>query len=276
MRVAITGGSGTIGRAVIERGVAEGHGFVNVDIAPPPAGTAAEHVPFVCASATDYDALEKAMRGCDALIHLAAIAGPRRNRDHTVHNDNVAGSYNALRLAAELGIARVCQASSVNAIGHAFSRSGRYDYFPVDERHPTYNEDPYSLSKWICEQQADSIARRYSGMSIASLRFHWVTQDRSVAAREYRANPKAAVSHLVGYTLQSAAVRACLLSISTELRGHEVLFVVAPDTASDTPTVELARTYHPDVAVRGDLSGRRSFFDSSKAQRLLGWIHDAQ
>ena len=66
------------------------------------------------------------------------------------------------------------------------------------------------------------------------------------------------------------------VATADRLRGHEVLFVVAPDTASDTPTVELARTYHPDVAVRGDLSGRRSFFDSSKAQRLLGWIHDAK
>ena len=41
-------------------------------------------------------------------------------------------------------------------------------------------------------------------------------------------------------------------------------------------TVALARTYHPDVAVRGDLSGRRRFFDSSKAHGGVGWSQDAQ
>ena len=29
-----------------------------------------------------------------------------------------------------------------------------------------------------------------------------------------------------------------------------------------------------NLPVRGDLSGTRSFFDSSKAERLLGWNHD--
>ena len=35
-------------------------------------------------------------------------------------------------------------------------------------------------------------------------------------------------------------------------------------------SLELARQYYPDVPIRGDLSGHRSFFDSSKAERLLG------
>jgi nucleoside-diphosphate-sugar epimerase len=34
-----------------------------------------------------------------------------------IHNVNVASSYNALHIAAELGITRVVQASSVNVIG---------------------------------------------------------------------------------------------------------------------------------------------------------------
>ena len=35
--------------------------------------------------------------------------------------------------------------SSINAIGGRFSRSPRYDYFPLDEQHPAYVEDPYSV-----------------------------------------------------------------------------------------------------------------------------------
>jgi UDP-glucose 4-epimerase len=274
MLIAITGGSGTLGRAVIEHGLALGHDFVNVDVREPPANSAAASVPLVLADTSDYEALGKAIQGCSALIHLAAITGPDPASDHRVHNANVAGSYNALRLAVASGIRRVCQASSANAIGLAYSRRARYDYFPIDEQHPTYNEDPYSLSKWICEQQADSIARRYPEMSIASLRFHWVVSGCDVARREYIATPGAGRSHLFGYTLDSAAAKACLNSVAADFAGHQVMFVVAPQTASDTRTLELARRIDRSAEIRGDLSGHRSFFDSSKAERLLGPTHD--
>jgi len=274
VRIVITGGSGTIGQAVIARGVADGHSFVSIDVSAP-RHVAAPGETFVRADvATDYKTVQDAVRDCDALIHLAAIAGRGRNPEHVAHNINVAASYNMLSVAAECGIRRVCQASSVNAIGLAFSRSPRFDYFPIDEQHPTYNEDAYSLSKWLCEQQADSIARRYAQMSIASLRFSGVCYARAVAEREYLANPKAARSELVAYTLLSAAVDACLLSLTADFRGHEIMFAVAPDTASDTPTLELARAFHPNVPIRGHLGGHRSFFDSSKATRILGWTHE--
>jgi UDP-glucose 4-epimerase len=206
---------------------------------------------------------------------MAAIASPGHQPDHVVHNNNVVGSYNALRAAAELGITRVCQASSVNATGAVYSRWPRYDYFPLDERHPTYNEDPYSLSKWICELQAESIARRYESMSIASMRFHWVVPDRAAAAqRDARAN-KFLAKQLWGYTRFDSAAEACLKSLTAGFQGAEAFYVIAPDTMTDTPSLELAHEYWPDVPVRGDLSGRRGFFDCSKAERLLGWTHPA-
>jgi nucleoside-diphosphate-sugar epimerase len=79
--------------------------------------------------------------------------------------------------------------SSVNALGLAYAQERRFDYFPVDELHPTYCDEGYSLSKWICEQQADSLTRRFAGLSIASLRFHWVVADRvqATAARRWQA-----------------------------------------------------------------------------------------
>ena len=57
--------------------------------------------------------------------------------NHVVFNENSAGNYNALSAAATVGIKRVCLASSINAIGGVFSRQPRYDYFPLDEQHPT-------------------------------------------------------------------------------------------------------------------------------------------
>ena len=56
---------------------------------------------------------------------------------------------------------------------------------------------------------------------------------------------------------------------------HEVFYIVAPDTTIGTPTLELAKKFYPNAEIRGDLSGNRSFFSSAKAERMLGWTHEA-
>lgn len=272
MRIAITGGGGQVGRAVTALALAEGHSVVSIDRAPPP-DRAPPGIAFVQADTTAYAEIARALRGCDALVHLAAITSPRHHPDHEVHNANVASSYNALRAAAEVGIARVCQASSINAIGGVFSRQPRYDYFPLDERHPCYAEDPYGLSKWICEQQADAIARCHAGIRIASLRLHWVAPDQAAMVRSVAELSDLHIKQLWGYTRLSASARACLLALTASFSGHEVLYVVAPRTLADLPSLELRQRHYPDVPLRGDLSGHRGFFDCSKAERLLGWQH---
>ena len=271
MRIALTGGSGRIGRAVTAEALTEGHEIVNIDLKP--AELPGRETSFIQADISNYDALVGAFRGCDALIHMAAIPAPTGFLDHVVHNTNVVGSYNALRAAAEVGIRRICQASSVNAIGLSFSRQPRFDYFPLDENHPCYAEEPYSLSKWICEQQADAFARRHEDAVIASLRFHLVVPERADAAKLYGFVEERVAKHLWAYTLADAAARACLLSLEAPFSGHEVFYIVAPDTVMDVPTLELAARFHAHVPIRGDLGGHRSFFDSSKAERMLGWRH---
>jgi UDP-glucose 4-epimerase len=275
MKVAVTGANGRIGRDVVERAHSDGHDIVAIDRWSP--GRDIDRQPgirLVSADATDYDALRGALTGCDALIHLAAITGPGHHPDHVVHDQNVLGSYHALRAAVDVGIGRICQASSVNAIGGRFSRTAHYDYFPVDERHPTYAEDPYSLSKWCCEQQADSIARRFDGLTISSLRLHGVVTDRSEAAAWNRTMSAEVVRQLWGYTTRDAAARACLAAIAADFRGHETMYIVAPDTMSDVPSLELHARHYRGVPVRGDLAGHRAFFDGRKATDLLDWTHD--
>lgn len=271
MKIALTGGSGGVGRAIIDEALRQGHTIVGIDrvaLESTPPGVEA-----VIADICDYDALAATMAGCDALIHMAAIPSPFRDPDHIVHNNNVVGSYNALRAAAEHGIKRVCQASSVNAIGLSYSRTPRFDYFPIDEAHPNHSEDAYSLSKWICEQQADALVRRYEDMRIASLRLHWVVAERAIAQAGGQSG--AMQRELWGYVRFDAVARAALLSLEPRFAGHEVFYIVAPETCSDTPSHELAARYYPDVPIRGDLGGHRSFFDTTKAQTILGWTHDA-
>lgn len=271
MKIAVTGASGRIGSAVVTLAVQRGHEVVAIDRR---AATAAAPVGTIDVDVRDFDALLEAVRGCDALVHLAAITGPGRLPDHVVHNTNVVGSYNALRAAGEAEIARVCQASSVNAVGGRFSRVARYDYLPLDEDHPTHAEDAYSLSKWICEQQADAMARRYEGMSVASLRFHGVVPNRATTAAWVQWPQGIIERQLWGYTLLEAAARACLQGVETDLGGHEAFYIVAPATMVDTPSMELRSEHYRDVPLRHDLIGTEGFFDCGKAKRLLGWTHD--
>jgi nucleoside-diphosphate-sugar epimerase len=273
MRIALTGGSGRIGQAIAAQALAGGHHVVSIDRAMPPDAQRRTNLTFVQADVADFDRLVQAFAGCDALIHMAAIPMPGNHPDHIVHNNNVVGSYNALRAAVEQGIMRICQASSVNAIGLSWSRAPRFDYFPIDEQHATYVEEPYSLSKWICEQQGDSFARRYEGIRIASLRFHWVVPDRATAASKTGIASREVSKHLWAYTLYDAAARASLMSLEAKFEGHEAFYIVAPDTDIDVPSLALAMRFFPDVPVRGDLSGYRSFFNCAKAERLLGWKH---
>ena len=274
MKIALTGASGRVGRGIAALALTQGHTIVGIDRVPKHEELS-DAMEFIQAEMDDYDGLVAAFAGCDALIHMAAIPSPGRHPDHVVHNNNVVGSYNALRAAAENGIMRICQASSVNAIGHAYSRHPRYDFFPIDETHANYSEDPYSLSKWICEQQADSFARRYEGMTIASMRFHYVVPERAMAAIIYPADGPNVDKHLWAWTNLNASADACLRSLNGTFTGHEAFYIVSPTTTVEVPSLDLAARYFPNVPITGDFSGLRSFFSSAKAERLLGWDHDA-
>jgi UDP-glucose 4-epimerase len=70
MKVLVTGGSGFIGSHVVDVLAARGHEPVIFDRVRSPYGS----FPTVLGDATDCGALEAAMAGCDAIVHLAAMA----------------------------------------------------------------------------------------------------------------------------------------------------------------------------------------------------------
>lgn len=273
MHIAVTGGSGELGRTLVPYLVEQGHSVRSIDRTLPPGVMGGPNLRYWAADTRDYGEFVGSLRDCDALVHLAAIRSPLTHPDAVVYNENTVGSYNALSAAALHGIKRVCLASSVNAVGGPFSRKAHYDYFPLDEAHPTYSEDPYSLSKWVLEQQADSFARRYEDMSIASMRFHWLVEswDR---AREWTPHMgDAAMKHLWAYTLLSEAARACLLALTADFKGHEAFYIVAPHTAIAEPTLAAVAQYYPDTELRGEFPGHTGLYSCAKAERMLGWKH---
>ena len=273
MRIAVTGCNGRLGRYVVEAASRAGHTVVGVDLVGRSGPTGGPLERFYAVDITRYGPFLAALDGCEALVHLAAHPSPRSAPAHIVHNDNVSGSYNALRVAVDLGINRVCLASSVNAVGGAFSIHPRYDYFPLDEDHPGYAEDPYSLSKWSAELQADSVVRTRPAMTVSSLRLHALTSDRAQAVVASPGRSEQALRELWGYTEYTAAAAACLLSVNASFYGHERFYVVAPRTVAAEDSASLAARHYPETALRRRLNDHDGFFDCSKAERILGWRH---
>ncbi|HEV2576639.1 MAG TPA: hopanoid-associated sugar epimerase [Acidobacteriaceae bacterium] len=97
-----------------------------------------------------------ALRGCDALIHVAADYRLWVPDPAEMYKANVDGTRELLKLAREAGVRRVVYTSSVATMGF------RKDASVVDEETPVSEADMighYKRSKWMAEQEAIAAAR---------------------------------------------------------------------------------------------------------------------
>lgn len=269
MKIAVTGASGMVGTSVTQRLVAFGHEVRAIDLRQPAAEPGGE---FVESDLTSYEQTLDALAGAEAVVNLAGLNGPIPAPEWVAHNTNVLISYNVLHAAAELGIPRVVQSSSVNAIGLAWSREPQFDYFPIDLDHRTRNEDGYSLSKLIQEVQADSLTRRYDGLSVVSLRLHAVLTGPEQAQMALDLlGQDWAVHGLFGYCTHDSVADAIQRACEAPITGHEVLWVVEPETFVTQGSRDLAERFYPDVPIVAPMEGRSSFFDTTRTRDVLGW-----
>jgi dTDP-glucose 4,6-dehydratase len=95
--------------------------------------------------------VKEAMRGCDAVMHLAAlIAIPfSYNSPDTYVDTNVKGTLNVLQAARELGVKRIIHTSTSEVYGTA-------RFVPITEEHPLQGQSPYSATKIAADQLAFS------------------------------------------------------------------------------------------------------------------------
>lgn len=185
MKVLVTGGIGVVGKSVLERLVQNGF---EVRVVDRKAEFEMEGIDYQVADITNFDQLREQMRGCEAVVHLAAIANPMFVPPHELFHVNVQGTYNVYEAAAEEGIKRIVQASSINAFGCFWGNRDIFpDYFPIDEAHPTGTTDVYSFSKEVVEDIGEYYWRR-KGITSISLRFPGVWSRTRISSEDDKAH----------------------------------------------------------------------------------------
>jgi UDP-glucose 4-epimerase len=263
--ILVTGGSGHLGSAIMRAlGAARPIAF---DLKKPRGETE-----FIAGSVLSLSDLEGAMKGVDALVHVAAIPNPRDRPADIVFDTNVRGTWNTFHAAARAGIKKAVLISSECATGLCYQK-GEFppDYLPIDEAYPLRPGEVYGLSKQAAEAVAASFAR--SGMDVAVLRPLFILFPHHYGEIAGRAD----LWHrdLWGWVEPddvAAAVRLALAKVS----GFEIFFIGAPNTLAPEPTLELVmRRFGKTIEIRRPELYRdnphAALFDIAKAQNLLGY-----
>ncbi len=271
MKIAVTGGSGLAGSAVVSHLLETGYDVVSIDRRPPSHPV----TEFRLVDCEDLGQVYSAGHGVDAIVHLAAIPRPIHHTPDQVFRTNVMATFNIFEAAAILEIPRVVYISSMSVLGLPFSYTPiRLAYLPIDEAHPGAPQDAYALSKALGEDIALAFVRRMDGkLSAASLRFPWIHTPETFKAElpPFQKDSALGATVLWGYIDTRDVARACRLALEADISGHEAFYISAKNTFAKADTTPLAGEYYPEAEIRSYLSGNQALFNCSKAEAMLGY-----
>lgn len=299
MKVLVTGGSGRLGAYTLRELLAHGHTAASCGRLPPTIAG----VTHIAADVGSLGSVREALRWQEAVVHLAAVAHPKRGTPEHITQANIIGTFNVLEAAALEGVGKVVFGSTDATYGFPFSRLPITPrYLPVDEEHPCSPEDEYGLSKLIGEL----MCRRYSaayglrtlciricsawhldraGAEIAARSGPWRTAHKSVEElwAQYAEQvekpegpfpvpgPPAPRQRLWAVTDARDTAQALRLAVENDTVTHGVFLTTGDDTCSLEETPALIARYFPDVPLHAPLESYATLFSNEKAKRVLGY-----
>ena len=271
MKIALTGGSGKLGRVVVDYLRSSGHSVWNLD-------RVGERDPgFIQTDLSDYgqviDALggvDDRYEGLDAVVHLGAIPAPGLAPDVATFRNNMLSTYSIFEAARKLGINRIVYASSETVLGLPFDIDP--PYIPVDEEYEARPESTYSLVKHLEEQMARQLCRWNPELSVSALRFSNVmVPDDYARFPSFDADPRGRKWNLWGYIDARDGAQAIEKALDAALPGFEAYIIAAADTVMSRSSASLAAEVFPEVKVTKELGEHETMLGIDKARRLLGY-----
>jgi nucleoside-diphosphate-sugar epimerase len=278
-KIAVTGGSGKAGRAVVRDLLEHGHDVLNVDRVPSAESSSPDSpAPFLYADLTDYGETVEAISGgerlpgIEAVVHLAAIPSPVVATPDLTFRTNITSTHTVFAAAQHLGLKRVVWASSETTLGLPFDQPP--DYAPVDEDHELRPESSYALSKVLGEEMARQF-HRWSAIPIVGLRFSNV-MERPDYQRfpDFWDDPHLRKWNLWAYVDESHVAQSVRLALEADVAGADSFIIAAADTVMQRPSRELMAEVFPGVPVRDGVEGTDTLLGIDKARRVLGYSPD--
>jgi len=289
MRVLVTGGGGFIGSHVVERSLTLGHEVRVLDSFATGRreniAHLADDVDLVEGDVQSYERAHTATRGCDAVLHQAALPSvPRSVQDPLMSNAvNVTGTLNLLLAARDNGVRRVVYASSSSVYGPT-------DVLPKEESQRPAPISPYAVSKLAGEGYCRAFLSIYQ-LECVALRYFNVFGPRQDPNSQYSAViPKFIAAGLQGrrptiygdgeqsrdFTYVENVVDANLLAMESDKGAGEVFNVACGERVTlnqmlvllgDALGTRIEAEYHPPRP--GDV--RHSQADIGRARAVLGY-----
>ena len=269
-RILVTGGTGRLGHWVVqELRVDYDVAVFSLDHA---GARALEGVEYRQIDLSDSAAVESALSGFDAVVHLAAIPSPIGRDPAAVFANNMISTFNVVEAAVKSGVSRIIYSGSGSALGFAFRfRPMIPDYMPMDEEHPLRPQDAYGLSKWLGEEILASATRR-SGVTTISLRPTTVLTPDDYATRVPAMLERVEGTGIFSYVDARDYSRAVRLALEVDGIDHERFFITADDALSRTPlSLAFPSRFPGSERVAAGLTGHEGPITCAKAKRLLGF-----
>ena len=273
MRVAVTGGSGKLGRAVVDELLGHDYDVVNLDLVPSRDPRAA----FIRVDFTDFGqtfqalhAVDDRHEGLDGVVHLAAIPGPGMAPNAALFANNAISSYNVFESARQAGIKNVVWASSETVLGLPFDRPP--PYIPLDEEYPVRPETAYSLGKAVDEEMARHFCRWDPELKMIGLRFSNVMEPTDYAQfPSFDADPGIRKWNLWSYIDARDGAQAVRRALEHPAPGMDVFIIANADTVMSRPNDELIPQTFPDVPLKRPVGPNETLMSIDKARRVLGY-----
>ena len=111
---------------------------------------------FIFGDVRDFDLIKSSMKGCDSVLHLAALIGIPYSYNTPLGyiKTNIEGTYNILEASKENKVKSLIVTSTSEVYGNS-------QYEPMDEAHPIVSQSPYSASKTSADNLSISYFRSF-------------------------------------------------------------------------------------------------------------------